>query len=80
MAKLSDEKSKITLLDDWAGQKIPCCVRATKVGETDVYGESLICELDPHGVGQWAVWARGKTAGEAQRKAIAAWNEYDQAA
>lgn len=67
---------KVEVFSDWAGEQIRYRFRATKQDEGSP-GEWVTCELDPHGLDQWAPWGRGRTSWAALQRAKEAWKLYD---
>lgn len=61
---------------DCSGHAVP--YQTLPVAQEDVAELGrLACEIDPHTVGQWAVWGRGRTAEAAVQRAVASWNSFD---
>ena len=59
--------------NDWAGQQV---AYRLVPAEPDA-DEKVVCEIDPHGTGEWTSFGRGKTNSAALKSATEAWNDYD---
>ena len=64
------------VLLDWAKQKIPYRLEMALRYDRDVWE----CSIDPHAADEWTVFGSGVSQSDAVKRALSAWNEYDQSA